>query len=63
MTDKTKMTQKMLQPTDTTATDVSRGIVFNANNDTDSYGNCMSGHANGSDIHPYSIELLPILVY
>lgn len=36
-------------------------LEFNANNA--GYYNQMSGHANGDDIHPYSIKLLPILIY
>lgn len=35
--------------------------IFDASNK--SYMNPMAGHANGSDIHPYSIKLLPVLVY
>lgn len=38
-------------------------IEFNANNDTDSYGNLMAGHANGADIHPYNIVFLPLIAY
>ena len=42
-----------------------RTLQFEANNNYASgyKFNPMSDHANGSDIHPYSIELLPILVY
>ena len=40
-------------------------LQFEANDNTaSSYQfNPISGHANGSDIHPYSIRLLPILIY
>lgn len=36
---------------------------FSANQDSNSYGNPMEGHANGSDIHPYNIALLPLVAY
>lgn len=38
-------------------------LNLNANNDGLSYGNPMKNHAAGDDIHPYSIRLLPILIY
>ena len=41
----------------------STGVKFNANTNINNYGNPMSGHANGEDIHPYSVKFLPILVY
>lgn len=36
---------------------------FNADNNYASYGNPMTGHANGNDIHPYDIYLLPLIAY
>ena len=36
---------------------------FSANQDSNSYGNPMEGHANGSDIHPYDIFMLPLIAY
>ena len=38
-------------------------INFDANIDTNGYGNPMHGHANGDDIHPYSIYLVPLITY
>ncbi len=38
------------------------GIVFDANRG-DAYYNPMAGHANGDDIHPYNIALLPLISY
>lgn len=38
-------------------------IGFNANQDNNSYGNPMAGHANGEDIHPYTIYALPLIAY
>ena len=38
-------------------------INFDANVDTNGYGNHMHGHANGDDIHPYSIYLTPLISY
>ena len=39
-------------------------LLFNANTqNVYDVQNLMAGHANGDDIHPYSIKLLPILVY
>ena len=37
--------------------------TFNANLDSNDYGNPMSGHANGEDIHPYNIAVLPLISY
>ena len=39
------------------------GIEFNANSDAGLDGNPMAGHANGSDIHPYNIKMLPLIAY
>ena len=43
-------------------------VNFSANRNenaepSDHYFNPMGGHATGADIHPYSIKLMPILVY
>ena len=38
-------------------------IVLDASKNMGDISNPMAGHANGSDIHPYSIKLLPILIY
>ena len=38
-------------------------INFDANVDSNNFGNKMSGHANGNDIHPYSIYLVPLISY
>lgn len=38
------------------------GFSFSANADENSYGNPIAGHANGSDIHPYNISLIPIII-
>lgn len=37
-------------------------LSFNANMDMRSYGNNMAGHADGADIHPYNIRLVPIIL-
>lgn len=36
---------------------------FDANSDNRSMGNPMAGHANGADIHPYNISLVPLIAY
>jgi hypothetical protein len=36
-------------------------VSFSADQDYTYYGNPMAGHANGSDIHPYNISLVPII--
>lgn len=38
-------------------------IYFDANRDNTTTNNPMKGHADGSDIHPYNIVLLPIIKY
>ena len=38
-------------------------IFVDVNRDTNSYGNPMAGHANGADIHPYNISLVPLISY
>ena len=40
-----------------------RQLTFNANQNTNSSSNAMAGHANGSDIHPYDIYMLPLIKY
>lgn len=37
-------------------------LTFNANTDTSDYGNPMVNHANGDDIHPYNISMVPIII-
>lgn len=37
--------------------------VFDADANNNSWGNPMSGHANGEDIHPYNISALPLISY
>ena len=37
--------------------------VFDANANNNSWGNPMAGHANGNDIHPYSVRVLYLIVY
>ena len=39
----------------------SRVRTFDANANTENYGNPMAGHAAGQDIHPYSIGLTPLI--
>lgn len=39
------------------------GIYFSANVNTNNYGNPMAGHAAGDDIHPYDIQMLPLIAY
>lgn len=36
---------------------------FDANRDNRNMGNPMAGHANGADIHPYNISLVPLIAY
>lgn len=36
---------------------------FDANRDKENMGNPMAGHANGADIHPYNISLVPLIAY
>ena len=38
-------------------------INFDANIDTNDYGNNMAGHAVGPDIHPYTVKVLPLITY
>ena len=38
-------------------------IRFDANKDEEKYGNNMSNHANGDDIHPYLIKVLYLISY
>ena len=38
-------------------------INFDANIDSNNFGNKMVGHANGDDIHPYSLYLVPLISY
>ena len=38
-------------------------LEFDANISNRDVFNAIAGHANGQDIHPYSIKLLPILIY
>ena len=38
-------------------------ISFDANIDNSQDGNPMAGHANGADIHPYNISLVPLISY
>lgn len=38
-------------------------LEFDANISNRDVFNAIAGHANGSDIHPYTIKLLPILIY
>lgn len=42
---------------------ITKYFIFNANDDTDNYGNPMKNHATGPDIHPYNISLLPVISY
>lgn len=37
--------------------------TLNANQDSNNWGNPMTGHANSSDIHPYNISMLPLISY
>lgn len=38
------------------------GIEFNANSNAGLDGNPMAGHANGDDIHPYNVSMIPIII-
>ena len=37
--------------------------TFDANADNNNWGNPIAGHANGDDIHPYNIAILPLISY
>ena len=38
-------------------------LKFDANANTLNYGNPMTGHATGIDIHPYAACLLPVIAF
>ena len=38
-------------------------VKFDANVDTNNYGNNMAGHATGPDIKPYSVKTLYLISY
>lgn len=37
--------------------------IFDANLDSNSYGNPMHGHADSSEIRPFNISLFPLIAY